>query len=377
MIRILIVDDSPTARLLLRMLFELDSGLVVVGEARSGREALTRCVELQPDIVTMDINMPGMDGYEAIRLIMSESPRPIVVLTAAGGAYPAGGAVPSADGAAPSTNTDTLFDISFKAIELGALSVLEKPTLHDRPGSGNNAETLINEIKTMAGVKVVSRPLWLQKRAGGAPPRSTAPMLLRERPAIIGMGVSTGGPPALQTILAGLTTAPASGGGTVNAPIVIVQHMSRGFIAGLASWLAQTTRIPCQVVEDGQILLAGAAYLAPDDRHLVIRRGGIAALDNGGAVDGHRPSVTALFESLALSYGPRAVGVQLTGMGQDGARGLLAMRNAGAYTIAQDESSSVVYGMPKVAVEMGAAMETLPIELIAERLMILTQILRC
>ncbi len=354
MIRILIVDDSATARLLLRMIFERDPELVIVGEARNGREALARCVELQPNIVTMDINMPGMDGYEAIRLIMSESPRPIVVLTAA--------------------DSSTMLNVSFKAMELGALSVLEKPGT--KPGTEFNTDILINEIKTMAGVKVVSRPLWLQKRSHSPgtlqmPAAVAGPRAPADRPGIIGIGVSTGGPPALQTILLGMAPALTSAVGC--PPIVIVQHMSRGFIRGLADWLAQTTRVPCRVIEDGQVLQTGNAYLAPDDRHLVIRRGGIAALDLSTAIDGHRPSVTALLESLALSFGSRAIGVLLTGMGQDGARGLLAMRNAGGYTIAQDENSSVVYGMPKVAVDIGAAMESLPIDQIAERLLILTQ----
>jgi two-component system chemotaxis response regulator CheB len=352
MIRILIVDDSPTIRLLLRIIFESDPELSVTGEARTGEEALSLCVSLQPDIVTMDINMPGMDGYEAIRQIMSESPRPIIVLT--------------------SIDSSKLLDVSFKALSLGALSVAATPGRG--PGTEQEAQNLIAEVKTMAAVKVVRRPLWLQrnhtKNTSGTPGlgqvgRVTAAPANGDPSQLVTIGVSTGGPPALQTILNGLPHG-------FCVPILIVQHISRGFVSGLASWLSSTTPVCCCVAEQDQVLQAGTAYLAPDDTHMTIRRPGVINLDSSAPVDGHRPAVTALFESAAASYGSSAIGILLTGMGQDGARGLLALRRAGAYTIAQDEASSVVFGMPKVAYEMGGVVEQLSLYQIADKLITLT-----
>jgi two-component system chemotaxis response regulator CheB len=346
MIRILIADDSPTVRLLLRIIFETDAELSVVGEARTGEEALSLCTSLQPDIVTMDINMPVMDGYEAIRRIMSESPRPIIVLT--------------------SIESSKLLNVSFKALALGALSVMTTPAM----GADTEVETrnLITEVKTMAAVKVVRRPLWLQKSAAHnaiLPTGKSTGMVARHGPIqLIAVGVSTGGPPALHTLLNGLPS-------KFGVPIVVVQHISHGFVSDLAMWLSNTTPLNCRVAEQGEILQAGTVYLAPDDKHMTIKRTGVIDLDSSAPLDGHRPAATALFESVAISYGPAAVGLLLTGMGEDGARGLLAMRRAGAHTIVQDEATSVVYGMPKAACEMGAAEEKLALNQIADRLLTL------
>jgi two-component system chemotaxis response regulator CheB len=363
MIRVLIVDDSPTLRLLIRAILESDPELQAVGEARNGEEAVALCHKLQPDIITMDVRMPKMDGFQAIRCIMAESPRPIVVLT--------------------STMSDEELRVSFKALEVGALMVVGKP--HGLPGEDPEADRLILQVKAMAGVKVVTRRRWLQKETptplrgepvlseacpeprrrveGPAePPRDR----LRPRPApgpvrLIAIGASTGGPPALQIILSQL---PAD----LPVPVVVVQHISLGFVEGLARWLNETTPLRVKVADHGEHLRPGTVYLAPDDQHLGVTQNGLVRLSASPPVDRHRPSVTALFESVARNYGAAAVGVLLTGMSDDGAQGLRALHDASSRTIAQDEATCVVFGMPKEAIALGAVEEVLPLEQIGARL---------
>ena len=339
MIRVLVVDDSPTLRYLIRAILESDPELQVVGEARNGEEAIALCEKLQPDIITMDIRMPRMDGYKAVRRIMAEWPRPILVLT--------------------STQSDIELGVSYKAIEAGAIMVMGKP--HGLPGADPEADQLIATVKAMAEVKVVRRHWWLRKETPQPPRRKPRPRAPQGPIRLIAMGASTGGPPALQTILGQL---PAD----LSVPIVVTQHMSPGFIGGLARWLDETTPLRVKVADVGEPLRPGTVYLAPDDRHLLVTQAGLAWLSSSPPVDGHRPSVTALFESVAQSCGAAAVGVLLTGMGDDGARGLKVLHDAGAYTIAQDGATCVVFGMPKEAIALGATEEVLPLEQIAGRL---------
>jgi len=347
MIRVLIVDDSATLRRLIRAILESDPELEVVGEARDGEEAIALCRRLQPDIVTTDIQMPKLDGYEVICNIMAESPRPIVVLT--------------------SSMSDRELGISFKAVEAGALMVIGKP--HGLPGKDPDADRLIDEVKLMSQVKVVGRRRELRKEAARAVPgqipdqprRSarggTDPEPLR----LIAIGASTGGPLALRVILAGLQP-------ELSPPIVAVQHISPGFVHGMARWLDNTTPFSVKVAGNGAPLQPGAVCLAPDDKHLLVSDSGVGWFSDSPPVDGHRPSATALLKSVAQTYGPAAVGVLLTGMGKDGARGLKTLRDAGARTIAQDEATCVVFGMPGEAIALGAAQEVLPLDRIAARL---------
>ena len=339
MIRVLIVDDSPTLRGLIRSVLESDPELQVVGEARHGEEAIAQCESLQPDIITMDIQMPVMDGYQAIRHIMSESPRPIVVLT--------------------SSESERQLGVSAKASELGALAVGRKP--HGLPGVDPEADKLIASVRAMAGVKVVGRRPWLLKKEVEPPARQPRTRPTHGLVRLVAIGASTGGPPALQVVLSKL---PADS----PLPIMVVQHISPGFVSGLARWLNQTISLEVQVAEANEPLRPGTVYLAPDGQHLLVKRRGLVWLKDDPLVDGHRPSVTALFESVAQGYGSSVVGVLLTGMGSDGARGLKALRDAGGYTIAQDEDSCVVFGMPKQAIALGAAVEVLPLEQIGSRL---------
>ncbi len=340
MIRVLIVDDSPTLRILIRRTLDSDLGIQVVGEAANGVEAIALCRKLNPDIVTMDIQMPGMDGYEAIRHIMAETPRPIVVLT--------------------STESDIRLKIMYKAIEIGALMVIGKPK--GLPGTDAEADNLISHIKAMADVKVVKRRRWPQMDQLKMPGKAAIPRNSRLEPvSLVAVGVSTGGPQALQVILSRM---PAG----FPAPFLVVQHISRGFVNGLATWLNETTPLEVKVAQPYEKLKPGTVYLAPDEKHLTVTADGSVWLKAMSLVDGHCPSATVLFESAAAVNGSTTTGVILTGMGSDGARGLKTLHDAGAYTIAQDEGSCIIFGMPEEAIAMGAVNEVLPLEMISDRL---------
>jgi len=343
-IRVLTVDDSPTKRRFIRSILESDAELSVVGEATNGNEAVNLSRILKPDVVTMDLFMPEMDGFEAISQIMTTQPVPILALT-------------SAD----------LARLSFKALEAGALMILNTPVAASRHDP--DAARLISTVKMLVGVKVVRRkikPPALASEEQAIPPSPAqlldASSLFRFREAqIVAIGASTGGPPALQSLFARL---PAN----FPLPIVVVQHISIGFVAGLAQWLASSAALRVKIAENGEKLASGTIYIAAEQRHISILRQGIVALSLSTKTDTHCPSVNVLFESIAESYHGNAVGILLTGMGEDGARGLLRLRQAGAYTIAQDETSSVIFGMPKAAIERGAAVEALNLELISSRL---------
>ncbi|GAB4457323.1 MAG: chemotaxis-specific protein-glutamate methyltransferase CheB [Anaerolineae bacterium] len=347
MIQVLIVEDSPTQRQLLRSILESDPELKVVGEARHGEEAVKLSRSLRPNIITMDIQMPKMNGYEAIRQIMAESPCPIIVLT--------------------STRSDIELGVSYKALETGALMVTRKPqgpTIND-----SEALALIAQVKTMSQVRVVRRrtaplqpalpplPFPVPSPAPGAGPKRAV--------GIVALGASTGGPPALQMVLSQLPP-------DFPAPIVVVQHISTGFVGGLVKWLHDTTPLAVKLAVNGETLAPATVFVAPDHHQMTVSASGYVWLRQIGPVDGHRPSVTALFNSVAQNYGRRAVGVLLTGMGRDGADGMKAIYAAGGLTIAQNQESSVVFGMPKAAIELGAAAEVLPLEQIGHRLRGLT-----
>src|SRR4030043_360208 len=353
MIRVLIVDDMVTIRMALRFILESDPELTVAGAVGSGEEAVAFCRKSRPDIITMDINMPGMGGFEAIRQIMSETPCPIVVITGIQSQY--------------------LMDVSFKALALGALTVL--PKLRGFSPYDAEAKNLIQQIKTMAGVKVVRRSLRTESppaminKAGvqpAAPLKNNSSFKLHKAAQLVAISLSTGGPPALQRILSSLSS-------KFPLPIVVVQHISQGFMFGLASWLSNVTPFRCKLGELGETIKPGTVYLAPDNTHLTFKGTSNLWYDSSEPVDGHRPSATVLFESVAQNFGAKAIGLLLTGMGKDAARGLKAMHDAGAYTIAQDEASSLIFSMPKAAIELNAVKEVLGINQIASRLKSLTE----
>ncbi len=330
MVRVLIVEDSPTLRLLLKTILESDPEIQVIGMAASGEEGVRQALALKPDIITMDIHLPGMDGFEATRRIMEQRPTPIVIVSS-------------------SVDRNEVM-VTFNAIQAGALEVLEKPTSTNHPDYAALRERLITSVKLMSEVKVIRR--YRSPMAGRGQP---GPVGRAARSyALVAIGASTGGPAALNALFKEL---PAD----FPLPIVVVQHMTIGFTAGLAAWLQLESRLPVKIAEEGESLRAGTIYLAPDDTHIEFRYRGVIGLSKAPVISHVRPSATVLFESVARVYGAEAIGILLTGMGDDGARGLKAMRERGAATIAQDEATSAVYGMPKVAAEIGAAEQILPL----------------
>lgn len=335
MLRAVVVDDSPTVRSLLRRILEADGEIEVVGEARDGVEALALVQSLRPDVVTMDIHMPRMDGLEATREIMIVAPTPIVVVTSSARAGDVNGAM--------------------SALEAGALTVLRKPGGPETPDFEAAARLLVSTVKTMAAVKVVRR----HRRTAAAAVASPAPAATSGGAVkVVAIAASTGGPQALARLLGGLPE-------DFCAPVLVVQHISAGFTAGLASWLSSSVPLRVKVAEAGEPLVPATVYVAPEDRHLGVTLGRTVALSSEPPVGGFRPSGTYLFESVAAAYGPAAAAVILTGMGEDGLEGLRAVRRAGGRVIAQDEASSVVFGMPAAAIREGLADRILPLDRIA------------
>lgn len=326
-LRVLVVDDSAVQRQILISLLARDPQLELVGWAANGIEALRAIAQLQPDVITLDEHMPGMDGLETARRIMHEAPTPIVMITA--------NAEPSLTEAASS---------------VGVVAVQSKRALSgtDPPA----AAELVRVIKSMAAVRLVRRrrePLAATSSAVASLPQwSTS----NGMPEVVAIGASTGGPQALREII---TRLPAK----FPVPVLVVQHTTAGYSHTLVDWLRLGAKLPVSIAEDGQALARPGVYVAPTERHLVVR-GRYLALSDEPPVSLHRPSATVLFRSVAAAYGPCAIGVLLTGMGDDGAAGLLDLKRAGAFTIAQDEMSSVVFGMPAEAIRLGAADCVLP-----------------
>ncbi|MBK7863903.1 MAG: chemotaxis-specific protein-glutamate methyltransferase CheB [Archangiaceae bacterium] len=326
-LKVLVVDDSEICRIALRAVLETDPAIKVVGEARDGVEALDKVRALQPDLVTMDLAMPRRGGLDAIEHIMEERPTPILVVTER----------PRMDGV----------DMTFASLARGAVDLVPK-ALNWRVGS---AETLalLDRVKTIARTR-------LPARTAGPPQGQPA---WRARPVeLVAIGASTGGPAALATILTALPS-------TFRLPIAIVQHMDEQFHEGLVQWLQRQARIKVREAVDGERLLPGCALLGPPGLDFTLDRYGVVRLSRRIGGSAHVPSVDSLFFSVARA-GLSAAGVLLTGMGSDGADGLKAMRAAGCLTVAQDQATSVVYGMPGVAVARGAAEQVLPPSSIAE-----------
>ena len=325
-IAVLVVDDSAVSRDLLTHVLSSDPGIEVIGCVRSGAEAVAALRERKPDVVTMDIHMPGMDGYEATRLIMESLPLPIVIVSA-------------------SFEPENVAKM-FRALEAGAVAGIEKPPGPADPAYAERARKLIDTVKAMAEVRVVRR--WTRARLAA---RAAEPPVVTRRAAeirLVAIGASTGGPPVLQTVLAGLPR-------PCPVPVIIVQHISAGFVQGLADWLSATTGLPTRLAQHGEIARPGTAYLAPDGCQMSVGKDFQIVCEDGPAEHGLRPSASFLFRSLARRFGAQAAGVLLTGMGQDGAEELKLMRDAGAVTFAQDKESSVVHGMPGEAIRLGAA----------------------
>ena len=340
MIKVLIVEDSPVIRELLTFILSSDPAIRVIGTVGNGEEAVQAVREKKPDIVTMDIIMPKMDGYEATRIIMETTPTPIVIVSA-------------------SWNPNEVRK-TFRAMEAGALAVIGKPAGLDHPKSKDLAKELIRTVKLMSEVKVVRRiPRKKYRKAVPAELADGAPAPLATNLKVVAIGASTGGPQAIETILAGLPK-------DFPAPLLIVQHIAAGFVQGFSDWLANATGLPVKVAYHGEYPLPGHVYVAPENLHMGVDPQGRILLSTNEPENSLRPSVSSLFRSVAEVVGKNAVGVLLTGMGKDGALGLKTMREKGALTIAQDRESSVVFGMPGEAVALDAAAYVLPPLKIAE-----------
>ena len=337
-LRALVVEDSVTVRKRLCEVLGADPGIEVVGEAEDGKQAIERCRVLRPDVITMDMMLPVMTGLSATEYVMAHFPTPILIVSS-------------------STNRGDLFR-TYDALAAGAVDVLEKPA-----GDASDADwerRFLAAVKLVARIRVITHP-----RARLALLRQSAPATPLPQPAtasacrVVALCASTGGPAALRELLGALPS-------PFPVPILIVLHIGRPFGGAFAAWLDAQTGHRVFEAGGGEPLeeLAGRVLLAPPDRHLVVQAGALYLSD---APPRHscRPSIDFLLESLARECGPRALGCLLTGMGRDGAAGLLALRRAGGRTIAQDEATSVVYGMPREAVALGAAEQVLPLPAIA------------
>jgi two-component system chemotaxis response regulator CheB len=339
-IRVLLVDDSFVSVEIIRRMLASAPEIQVVGSAGNGVQALELIPLVRPDVICTDLHMPVMNGLELIREVMARHPLPMLVLSVSVQAEQA--------------------DSIFQMLEAGALDILAKPRGGLRDNLDATAHDLIMKIRILAGVKVIAKRRTAGAAAAMEPVRVVNCLAACTR-RIIGVGASTGGPQALSRVLGHL---PAE----FPLPLVCVQHIAEGFMRGLVCWLSGCCRIGICIAEDGMRPIAGNAYFAPDAMHLEIDESGVFRCSRTFPDTAHRPSVDIVFRSLARQYGATAVCVLLTGMGVDGAQGMLDLVRAGGLTIAQDEPSSVVFGMPRRAIELGGASYVLPLEQIGPTL---------
>jgi len=325
-VRVLVVDDSALMRKLIPMILERDPDIEVVGTAMDGAFALRKIQELDPDVVTLDLEMPRMDGLETLRMIMRSAPLPVIVF---------------------STHSKEGAYSTFKALALGAIDFVAKPT----DAAAGNLEPVAHQL---------AQKIKVAKRAGGPKAMPKPPLvqlkssLKRPRPAlppnrVIAIGISTGGPNALQYLLAQFPV-------DFPATFVIVQHMPEGFTDMFARRLDECCALEVQEAHSGDLLVAGRALICPGNRHMMVRRmprGDMVVLSDSPPINGHRPSADVLFHSVAQEFGLTSVGVIMTGMGEDGAEGIGAIKSSGGVTIAQSEESCVVSGMPRAAIQRG------------------------
>ncbi|GJD32022.1 Protein-glutamate methylesterase/protein-glutamine glutaminase [Methylobacterium adhaesivum] len=341
-VRVMLVEDSLVVRQLLIHIVGRDARLEIVAAVASGEEALATIAATRPDVISMDIRLPGIDGLETTRRIMAETPTPIVVVADA--------------------VEDSSLRISMNALRAGALSVVEKPVATTHAGYEAVATEICTQLRIMAAVPVIRRRPIGSEWAGRVSDFSApAPVPISAAASVVAIAASTGGPPALARVIGALPQ-------DFPLPVLVVQHMGPAFMEGFAAWLNGVVGLGVAVARDGERPEAGRVYVAPGDRHLELAPGGGLRITDADPVGGQRPAATALFRSLARHAGPRGVGVLLTGMGEDGATGLLDMRRAGATTVAEDESTAVVFGMPAAAIRMGAAGHVLPLDRVAAHL---------
>ncbi len=338
-IKVLIIDDSALMRQVLTEIIGRQPDLRVVGAAPDALVAPEMIRSLNPDVLTLDVVMPQVDGLEFLERLMQVRPMPVVMVSSL-----------------------TEKDATLRALELGAVDFVSKPGTDSAPGIKSFGMEIVDKIRTAALAKIRRAERVPQVRHTSLKP--AAPMKRASSERLIVIGSSTGGTEALRVLLTQLPP---------NSPAVLVtQHMPPGFTRSFAERLNGLCRIAVKEAQQNERILSGHAYIAPGDHHLKLGRSGanyVALLDDGPPVNRHRPSVDVLFRSAARHAGPNALGVMLTGMGKDGALAMLEMREAGAFNVAQDEASCVVFGMPKEAIAVGATHEVLPLEEIAGCLM--------
>jgi two-component system, chemotaxis family, protein-glutamate methylesterase/glutaminase len=334
-VRVLVVDDSALMRKLIPIILERDPDIEVIGTAMDGAFALRKIAELRPDVVTLDLEMPRMDGIETLRMIMRSAPLPVIVF---------------------STHSKEGAYSTFKALALGAIDFVAKP----RDAAAGNldpvAYQLIEKIKVAkraGGPKNLPRPV-----VETASPQKKQSRVALPPNRVIAIGISTGGPNALQYVLSQIP-------GDIPATFVVVQHMPEGFTEMFAKRLDECCALDVQEAKSGDLLIAGRVLICPGNRHIMVRRmprGEMAILSDGPPMNGHRPSADVLFHSVAQEFGLTAVGIIMTGMGEDGAEGLGAIKAAGGVTIAQSEETCVVGGMPRAAIMKGYANKVISLD---------------
>lgn len=330
--KVLLVEDSLTVLTVLRNFLEKDDSIEIVGEATNGRKALSLLENIKPDIIITDIEMPVMDGLTFIEEVMSENPLPIIVFTSA---------------------PDNYTDLNFKALELGALEFIEKPALFKAKTDNDFQKNFIKKIKFFSTINVVKRhnkasrkkrkslnSLTSDFKPDNAP---TLKKIRKNKIKVIGMVSSTGGPKTLKRLLTQLP-------GNFPACIIIVQHIAKGFLTEFVAWLKKNVNLNVELAKKGMKVKENTILIAPDGYHTVVREGGIIAFDDSEPIYGIKPAGDLLLRSIGEVYGNRSCGVILTGMGEDGSKGIEVIKRNGGLTIAQDESTSIIFGMPKAAI---------------------------
>ncbi|HWA46385.1 MAG TPA: chemotaxis-specific protein-glutamate methyltransferase CheB [Hypericibacter adhaerens] len=339
MIRILLADSSVTGRRLLLDLFSADPAIATVGEAGDGNSLVAMTKRLRPDVVVMDIDGPGMNGFDTTKRIMIEAPTPIVIVSSA-----------------PS---ERQVELSILALRAGALTVLPRPPEPVSAAEREQRQRFAATVKAMAEVKVVRH--W-GTRDTAPRARATAEVRPQRHSRVVAIAASTGGPAALQTLLGQLPT-------EFPAPILVVQHIAGGFIAGFTTWLNTVCSLRVKVAEAEETLEPRTVYVAPDNRHLGLLPNWTVLLSAAPPLGGFRPSATFLFQSVAQAAGRAVTAIILTGMGRDGVDGLSFVRERGGFVIAQDEATSVVFGMPAAAIAANQVDAILPLPAIAPQLL--------
>ncbi len=327
MIKVLIVDDSLTTREYLKHIIDSDPLLQIAGEAKNGEEAIKMTGTVKPDVIIMDIQMPGMNGYEATRAIMEKYPVPIIIHSTL----------------VSPEQTENIF----KSMKVGAVAVSQKPPGLGHPESKQLVEKLLRTVKLMSEVKVVRLLKKKEKTPKTIPAQKKVLRQPRPSTGIIAIGASTGGPPVLQTILSNLNS-------NFPIPIVIVQHIANGFLEGMVDWLSKTMDLTPKIPKTGEPVKNGHVYFAPEDHHIDITPARTFQIYKIDAHESFKRPISHLFSSVAKIYKKNAIGILLTGMGNDGVNGLKEMKEQGAMTLVQDKESSVVFGMPGEAIKISA-----------------------